>query len=119
MDYYESRESRNTAVAGKMWSNVTKPILKNNSKKFMKELSPEDICIFESVAGDMLVKLGYELVTPADKLISRFSDEEVARFNELNAQLKQAFRQKMDPADLEKRRKQAELVERINQYEPW
>ena len=119
MDYYESRESRNTAVAGKMWSNVTKPILKNNSKKFMKELSPEDICIFESVAGDMLVKLGYELVTPADKLISRFSDEEVARFNELNAQLKQAFRQKMDPADLEKRRKQAELVERIKQYEPW
>ena len=34
MEYYTSRESKNTAVAGKMWSNVTKPILKNNSKKF-------------------------------------------------------------------------------------
>lgn len=119
MDYYESRESMNTAVAGKMWSNVTKPILKNNTKKFLKELSPEDICIFESVAGDTLIKLGYELVTPANKLIPHFSAEEIARFNALNAQLKQAFRQKMDPADLEKRRRQAELIEKINQYKPW
>ena len=33
MDYYKSRESENTAVAGKMWANVTKPILKDNTKK--------------------------------------------------------------------------------------
>lgn len=116
MEYYTSRESKNTAVAGKMWSNVTKPILKNNSKKFMNEFSSEDIRIFESVAGDVLTKLGYELVTPTDKLISCFSEEEVTHFSELNVQMKKAFRQKMDPADLEKRRKQEELLNRIKQY---
>ena len=41
MEYYKSRESRNTAVAGRMWSNVTKPILKDNTHKFLQELSPE------------------------------------------------------------------------------
>ena len=82
----------------------------------MNELSSEDIRIFESVAGDVLVKLGYELVTPADQLISDFSVDEIARFKELNAQLKQTFRQKMDPSDLEKRRKHEELLNRIKQY---
>ena len=57
MDYYKSRESENTAVAGKMWANVTKPILKDNTKKFLRELSSEDIAIFESVAGDLLQQL--------------------------------------------------------------
>lgn len=82
----------------------------------MNELSSEDIRIFESVAGDVLVKLGYELVTPADQLIPSFSVEEIACFNELNVQMKKTFRQKMDPADLEKRRKQEELLNRIKQY---
>ena len=34
MEYYKSRESENTAVAGKMWSNVTKPILKDNTYSY-------------------------------------------------------------------------------------
>lgn len=77
MDYYKSRESENTAVAGKMWANVTKPILKDNTKKFLRELSSEDIAIFESVAGDLLQQLGYSLYTPLDLLKGSFSDEEI------------------------------------------
>lgn len=116
MEYYKSRESENTAVAGKMWSNVTKPILKDNTNKFLRELSPEDITIFESVAGDLLQQLGYSLCTPPDLLRDSFSDREIAVFNEENSRLKNAFIQQADPADLEKRRPQDELINRIKQY---
>lgn len=116
MEYYKSRESKNTAVAGKMWSNVTKPILKNNTNKFLHELSSEDIAIFESVAGDLLLQLGYSLCTPSDLLRDSFSDREMVLFNEENIRLKNAFIQQADPADLEKRRPQDELINRIKQY---
>lgn len=113
LEYYKSRESANTAVAGRMWSNVTKPILKNNTRKFLNELSSEEIAIFESVAGDTLEKLGYKLCTPADRRISCFSADEIQAFEAENNRLKDLFRQKADPADLEKRRPQEELIGRI------
>ena len=96
MEYYKSRESENTAVAGKMWSNVTKPILKDNTNKFLRELSSEDIAIFESVAGDLLLQLGYSLCTPSDLLRDSFSDREMVLFNEENIRLKNAFIQQVD-----------------------
>ena len=113
MEYYKSRESRNTAVAGRMWSNVTKPILKDNTHKFLQELSPEDVALFESVAGETLQKLGYALCTPESRLRKNFSAEEVAFFTEENKRLKQAFNRQVDPEDLERRRPQRELLERI------
>lgn len=113
MEYYKSRESENTAVAGKMWSNVTKPILKNNTRKFLKELSSKEIAIFESVAGETLEKLGYDLCTPADQRTNRFSAEEIQAFDAENNRLKCLFRQEADPDDLEKRRPQEALIDRI------
>lgn len=116
MEYYKSSESKHTAVAGKMWQNVTKPVLRDNSKKFLKEMSPDDICIFESVAGDVLKDLGYELYTEADKFRS-FSEDEVREFMEENDRLKRKFKkEKADPEDVEKRRPQAELMEKIRNY---
>lgn len=113
MEYYESRESVNTAVAGKMWANVTKPILKNNTRKFLAELSSKEIAIFESVAGDTLEKLGYALCTPPGQRPDRFSSEEMEAFEAENIRLKQRFREEADPVDLEKRRPQEELIRKI------
>lgn len=113
MEYYKSRESVNTAVAGKMWSNVSKPILKNNTRKFLAELSSKEIAIFESVAGDMLEKLGYALCTPADQRTDRFLPEELEAFEAENIRLKQRFREEADPDDLAKRRPQDDLIGRI------
>lgn len=116
MDYYKSSESEHTALAGKMWQNVTKPVLKNNSKKFLREMSSDDICIFESVAGSVLKELGYELYTESEKL-RLFSEKEIALFMEENERLKRTFKQeKADPEDIEKRRPQMELLERIQNY---
>lgn len=113
MDYYNSQESKNTAIAGKMWQNVTQPVMKNNTKKFLKEMSPEDLSIFESVAGKELQQLGYELVAPAAAMCRTFTEEQIASFEKENDRLKQQFKAQMDPEDWEKRRLQAELIERI------
>ncbi len=116
MEFYKSKESMNTATAGKMWSNVTKPIIKNNTKKFLNELSAEDLIIFESVAGNVLEELGYKLVSPKEKLISNFSESDIQHYMQLNDTMKHAFRQTVDPIDLEKRRKQVDLLNRIKKY---
>lgn len=115
MDYYKSRESANTAEAGKMWSNVAKPILKGNTRKFLTEMTAKDIALFESVAGDTLRKLGYETYAPSSALRSSFSDAELERFRQENQSLKLAFNRAADPADLERRRPQDRLLERIKQ----
>ncbi|MDD6890934.1 MAG: sulfotransferase [Bacteroidales bacterium] len=115
MEFYNSRESRNTADAGRMWQNVTQPVMRNNSGKFLKEMSADDLALFESVAGHELRQLGYALHTPEERLISNFTEEQIAAFARQNEELKRQFKQQMDPADLEKRRRQAELIERIRQ----
>ena len=45
-----------------MTANVRKPMLTSNTAKWKKEMSTNDLVIFESVAGDLLADLGYEVV---------------------------------------------------------
>lgn len=116
-DYYKSPESRLTATAGRMWQNVGKPILKDNTCKFLRELPAGEIALFESVAGGTLQKLGYDLYTPPSRLRTSFSEEEKAAFDRENKQLKQSFLRKAAPEDLAKRRPQDELLGRIKRQE--
>jgi hypothetical protein len=116
MSYHESDESRETANSGLMWQNVVKPVLADNHNKFLKELSEEDIRIFERVAGDTLEKLGYQLQFGTNN--HPFSDEEIASFAKINDDLKAEFRKKLRPEDLEKRRGQEELLKKIKSQMP-
>lgn len=112
MQYYQSKESKRTAESGDMWKNVLKPVLNNNKKKFLLECSPEQIAIFESVAGIYLEGLGYYLVSE-EKDRKDFSPTEIAEFEAENAELKQAIRQKVSPEELNKRAGQEALLRRI------
>ena len=86
LDYFSSDESKKTAAAGFMWSNLTKPILRNNTWKFMKEMTDDEISIFERVAGKELQEYGYRLVsTTAQK---KFLPEEIQKFEKINRRLK-------------------------------
>jgi hypothetical protein len=116
MSYHESDESRETANSGLMWQNVVKPVLSDNHSKFLKELSEDDIKIFEQVAGDTLEKLGYTLQFEKQK--TTFSEAEIASFSEINEQQKAEFRKKLRPEDLEKRRGQEELMKTIKARMP-
>jgi hypothetical protein len=112
MEYHQSDESKETANSGLMWQNVVKPVLSDNHNKFLKELSEEDILIFEQVAGDTLEKLGYKRYLPNEKVRS-FSPEEITLFSEINQKMKQEVRQQLKPEDLLKRKAQEELLRSV------
>ncbi len=112
LDYSRSDESRRTAEAGRMWENLDKPVLKGNSRKFIGELSMQQIRIFEQVAGDVLERLGYECVTDAVHGAD-FSDEEKEVFMEEEKLLQQHARTVADPGDMERRRPQEMLLKEI------
>ena len=92
-----------------MWQNVVKPVLPDNHNKFLKELSLDDILIFEQVAGKTLEALGYTRQFP-DTKNHVFTDVEISAFEAINQKLKQEVRLKLKPEDLEKRRRQEQLL---------
>lgn len=111
LQFYDSAASRSTAQAGEMWRNLTQPVMAHNTRKFLKELSEEEIALFETVAGDTLLKLGYDNVTQgvtADQL----SPARIAEYTLENAALKKAVVQ-AHPEDMEKRKQQAAVVEMV------
>jgi len=112
LDYYHSEESHKTALSGVMWENVEKPVIRDNFNKYKKELTPNEIRIFEQVAGDTLQKLGY-ILDSNEANVQDFSSEAINAFNEANKKLKQEARLKTKPEDLEKRRKQEELLKSV------
>ena len=86
--YHLAKESLETARAGRMWKNLCKPIMHDNNNKFLKLLTEQEILIFESLAGEMLEKHGYEPVMPKHTLIKTFSHKEVKHFEQSNKLLK-------------------------------
>jgi hypothetical protein len=112
-DYFHSRESINTAKSGAMWRNVAKPIIGTNVKKYEKELSVEDLDIFERVAGDMLNELGYPTRNANSKNINDFTTDEIDRFLKMDEQLRSESLKTADPADIENRRFQNDKLKEI------
>ncbi|WP_424940762.1 sulfotransferase family protein [Aliiroseovarius sp. S253] len=100
LEFHKSREAASTSVAGQMWSNVQKPVMSQNTNKFMREMSPQDIAVFEAVAGDILDRMGYPLM-------SDFDDE--------NQRLKVQALENANPDDLQKRKAQASVMQEIKE----
>jgi hypothetical protein len=115
-DFYKSDESKRTAAGGKMWENVTKPVMKDNYGKFLKELTEEEILIFEQVAGDTLVKLGYKLHLLKPDSPRTFTPEMIAHFNAENARRKSEIVEELPTEDILKRKLQSDIIAEIKQY---
>jgi len=86
LHYFDSKESKRTAAAGFMWSNLIMPIMSNNSGKFTENLSKKEVEIFERVAGDVLLENGYDL--HGNSIINHFTELEIKNFNLLNERTK-------------------------------
>lgn len=112
LEYANAHESKITASSGKMWSNLTQPLLRNNSNKYVAELSYDDLLIFESVAGDTLEKLGYACEIPA-ALRRTFTPEEISTFAQLNKQWK-AEAKAISTEDMSKRKAQDEFIAQLH-----
>ncbi len=107
MAYFQSEETLNTAISGEMWSNVKKPVIADNYNKFQKELSEDEIRLFELIAGNMLETLGYARCYPNTQW--QLSAEEIEDFEQKNRELMQKARLKASAAELAKRHGQEQM----------
>jgi hypothetical protein len=109
MHFHETDEAKRAAVASDLWQNVTKPVMKDNTRKFLTQMSEEDLRIFESVAGDTLDELGYDRVHVRKGEELQYTEQQIAEFNEENARRKKAAWETM-PEDDKKRREEQRAV---------
>jgi len=115
LDYYGTDEAKRAATSSELWKNVTSPVMKNNSRKFLREASTRDIGIFESVAGSVLDALGYAraVVRPGEE--ASFSREEILAFDDENRKRQEEFRKLVDPADLIRRDLQSGFLKTVKE----
>jgi len=113
LSFHNTSEAKNAAKSSQLWGNVTNPVMKNNTKKYQKEMSIQDIKIFESVAGHVLDELGYERDYIQRGHEYTYSQSEISKFNEENRRLKLASLLHVDQEDLERRKRQTSLLEKI------
>lgn len=113
LDFHESSEAKSAAKSSELWSNVVKPVMADNSNKFLKEMSAEDVRTFELVAGDVLDALGYKRFQTKFGETKTFTADEIKKFDEENQRLKQEVLSKVDPEDMKRRDQQAALIKQI------
>lgn len=80
----ESPEAKRTAIKSELWKNVDKPVKTNNFNKYLND-TVKNVKICENVAGETLVKLGYELLFNGQEA---YSDEQITKFREEDVQLR-------------------------------
>jgi hypothetical protein len=118
LEFHRSEEARRAAESSALWNRLTKPVMKNNTRKFLHESSQEDITIFESVAGHVLDHLGYErvYVKPGEEKV--YSEIEIRQFHQENERLKQELLSAIDKGDMERRDRQVKLLSEIKMRSP-
>lgn len=118
LEYHASDEAKRAADASALWGNVVKPIMTDNTRKFLREASPEDIKIFESVAGNVLDALGYDRVYVRRGEERQFTATDVRFFDVENKRLKEEVLRGVDQEDLKRRDRQATLIAEIRGRQP-
>jgi hypothetical protein len=113
LEFHRSEDAQRAASQSDLWANVVRPIMADNTKKFLREATAEDIRVFESVAGDILDALGYERVSVLPGKERPFTADEIARFDAENRHLKDEVRAQSDASDRERRDRQDALLKEI------
>lgn len=103
LEFHESDDAKSAAGASYIWGNVSKPVMTDNSNKFLREMNAEDIRLFELVAGDALDALGYKRFQTRVGESKTFSADEIRQFEIENLRLKQDVLSKVDPEDMKRR----------------
>ena len=113
LEFYKSDEARRAAESSDLWSNVVRPIMADNTRKFLHEASEEDIRLFESVAGNVLTALGYELARIPRGAKRIISEEDIGRFDTENRRLKEEALRRTNAESLVRLDRQTTLVHEI------
>lgn len=112
LNYFRAEESIKTARSGMMWQNLSQPIIAGNYDKYLKELTPEEISIFEVVAGDILEKLGYA-ITSDYKNMPEIEQHDIETYNLFNMQMKKEAILIANKHDIESRHPQQKLLSKF------
>lgn len=115
LQFYISEEAKTTAKCGALWANVNQPIIGNNTRKFLTEATPEEVGIFELVAGESLEALGYERVFTRKGETKVFDEGEIKEFESENRRWKEFVIGRSNPEELRLRKPQAEFLKEIRQ----
>lgn len=112
-EFHKSDEARRAAESNDVWSNVVRPIMANNTRKFLSEASEEDIRLFESVAGHVLTALGYALTRPLRGARRSISESDVGQYDMENLRLKAESHRHSDVTHQMHQDRQTTLVHEI------
>ncbi len=66
LDYHTRSSAKHVAAQSQYWQNLSKPVLTDNFGKFKESMTPKDIRLFETIAGQELSCLGYECLNNGD-----------------------------------------------------
>ena len=116
LKFYESDTSKRAAASGDMWKNLQKPIMKDDTQKFLNEMTSDEIELFEWIAKDTLTELGYPLYSTVSNK-SLISKESIEWYDKENAALKKQFMQTAPKSDIEKRGPQLQIINAIKNRE--
>lgn len=118
LNFHESNEAVRSANSSQLWENLVKPINSANSQKYLTELCVADLRIIESVAGEVMDKLGYHrnLIPQNNELL--FEQENILQFQEINDELKRSKAKNINTDDLKRRKKQTSFLDKITSRDP-
>jgi hypothetical protein len=69
---FQTNAGNEESGRNELWKNLSKPIDKSNTKKYLKAFSPEDLLIVETICKSYMDKFGYSRETQADWVWKRF-----------------------------------------------
>lgn len=110
LNFYKSNDSKITSLSGKLWKNLSRPLIKNNFEKYKEELSPEEIKIFESINYYTLNHLNYKNNNSTNNLIKNFSKESIQKFDEINNILKEENKLRNKTLEMKLRKRQKSIL---------
>lgn len=113
LHFFQSTEARQCAQASSLWKHLNQPVHADNTGKFARELSVDDIRLFESVAGDLLERLGYERTYPSVRV--SFTPAQIEDFSRRNEEAKALRQSQMNPKDKQQRDYQLSLLQEIKE----
>ena len=88
LEHHRHEEAQRVARYGDHWGSLDRPVTTENRRKYRKKLTEDDISVVESVAGQVMDRLGYErdYIQTGEEI--RFSSAQVQVFERENEELK-------------------------------
>lgn len=72
LSFHKSLEASINSAGSVDWSNTGRPLMKNNSGKFLNGLDKNQIAYIEFISSDLMKALGYDPVTPSSALFGDY-----------------------------------------------